>query len=263
MRKSQNIVLAIFLQGVAAFNNRNYNHQSILSQSLQREIQENRRQHVTVVSPDSPETFWSLERREDESDGSSISGVSEEEKTTTCDLPPVIQQIADERQNYNMNLGKAMDTLRKDMPEILRKTPDYSIYHKDIQATDPSGVQLTGLDKYKSAYTFFQTFIKFWFSTTRSGLQYRMVYDFCRSSIRISWHVVLVPKFSVLKPIFLDGVSYYNLDTESGKIIEHKIENLMINNNKVAPPYSILSLLQQQQMEGAAVGVPAGAGAGF
>ena len=39
------------------------------------------------------------------------------------DLPLVIQQIADERQEFNMNLGKAMDTLRTDMPEILRKTP--------------------------------------------------------------------------------------------------------------------------------------------
>lgn len=39
------------------------------------------------------------------------------------DLPTVIQQIADERQDFNVNLGKAMDTLRKDMPEILRSAP--------------------------------------------------------------------------------------------------------------------------------------------
>ena len=39
------------------------------------------------------------------------------------DLPTVIQQIADERQEFNMNLGKAMDTLRKDMPDILRSPP--------------------------------------------------------------------------------------------------------------------------------------------
>jgi hypothetical protein len=39
------------------------------------------------------------------------------------DLPPVLQQITDERRNFQMNLGKAMDTLRKDMPYILKKTP--------------------------------------------------------------------------------------------------------------------------------------------
>lgn len=38
-------------------------------------------------------------------------------------LPPVIQQIADERREFQMNLGKAMDTLRKDMPYILKRSP--------------------------------------------------------------------------------------------------------------------------------------------
>lgn len=42
---------------------------------------------------------------------------------TLVDLPPVIQQIADERRDFQVNLGKAMDTLRKDMPEILKQAP--------------------------------------------------------------------------------------------------------------------------------------------
>lgn len=40
-----------------------------------------------------------------------------------CELPPVIQNIADERREFQMNLGKAMDTLKKDMPEILKRKP--------------------------------------------------------------------------------------------------------------------------------------------
>lgn len=36
-------------------------------------------------------------------------------------LPPVIQQIADERAEFQINLGRAMDTLRTDMQEILKK----------------------------------------------------------------------------------------------------------------------------------------------
>jgi hypothetical protein len=50
-------------------------------------------------------------------------------KTPTQDsssLPPVLQQITDERRNFQMNLGKAMDTLRKDYPYILKKTPGTS-----------------------------------------------------------------------------------------------------------------------------------------
>lgn len=39
------------------------------------------------------------------------------------DLPPILQQITDERRNFQRNLGKAMDTLRKDMPYILKSQP--------------------------------------------------------------------------------------------------------------------------------------------
>ena len=190
------------------------------------------------------------------------------------DLPPVIQQIADERREFQMNLGKAMDTLRKDMPEILKRAPgmyflyvrrisietfieslltslannpDYSIYHEQISVIDPSGVQLTGLDNYKSSIKFMQTFLKFWFQQ-RSGLQYRMVYDFARSSISVSWHAVLVPKMPLGRPLHVDGISMYKLDPNSGKIVEHKFENLMINDSPVMPPYGIFSLMQQDAL---------------
>jgi hypothetical protein len=49
-----------------------------------------------------------------------------EDGTTTTKvtpLPPVIQQIADERAEFQINLGRAMDTLRRDMPNILSHPP--------------------------------------------------------------------------------------------------------------------------------------------
>lgn len=161
-------------------------------------------------------------------------------------LPPVLQQITDERQNFHVNLGKAMDTLRKDMPYILKESPDYSIYHKEITVVDPSGVQLTGIDNYKSSIKFLQQFVNFWFQTERNSLQYRLVYDFARSSIRVSWHAVLVPKMPMGKPLHVDGISMYRLETNTGKIIEHKMENLSINNTPIMPPYGVFSLLQQE-----------------
>ena len=67
--------------------------------------------------------LW-VEVGNDSPTSSSATGSSREPLSqANGDLPTVIQQIADERQEFNMNLGKAMDTLRKDMPEILRKTP--------------------------------------------------------------------------------------------------------------------------------------------
>jgi Uncharacterized conserved protein (DUF2358) len=133
---------------------------------------------------------------------------------------------------------------------------DFGIYHEDISVIDPSGVQLKGLDKYKSAFAFLQTFKRFWFRD-ESRIQFRMVYDFCRSSIRISWHCILIPKVPVGRPLHADGISYYQLDVDSGKIIEHKIETLIINNTPVSPPYGILSLLQQDALGMRPQGVPA------
>jgi hypothetical protein len=133
---------------------------------------------------------------------------------------------------------------------------DYSIYHNEISVIDPSGVQLTGIDSYKSSIKFLQTFIKFWFQD-RSALQYRMVYDFCRSSIRVSWHAVLSPKVPLGRPLHVDGISMYRLDPTSGKIMEHKFENLVINGTPVKPPYGIFSMMQQDL-----IGLPGQPGAG-
>lgn len=181
-------------------------------------------------------------------------------RNPAVELPPVLKSMAEERREYQLKVGKAMDTLRTDMSSIFTKQPDFSIYDKDVTAVDPSGVQLSGLDAYKSAFAFFQTFCSFWFHTN-NGMQFRMMYDFCRSSIRISWHVMLVPKVPLGGPLYIDGISYYQLDRTTGMIVEHKVEKLLINNRPVAPPYGILSLLQQDALRIRSHGVPVGVGA--
>lgn len=56
---------------------------------------------------------------------SAVESVDSSLKDDEClrDLPPVIKQIADERREFQINLGKAMDTLKKDMPYILLRSP--------------------------------------------------------------------------------------------------------------------------------------------
>ena len=55
----------------------------------------------------------------------------------------------------------------------------------------------------------------------------------------------------------MDGISYYQLGSESGKIVEHKLETLLINNTPVAPPYGLLSLFASNP-EKVPASVPAG-----
>jgi hypothetical protein len=47
---------------------------------------------------------------------------AESENQGVC-LPPVIQSLVDERREYQLNLGRALDVLRTDMQDILSKTP--------------------------------------------------------------------------------------------------------------------------------------------
>jgi len=181
----------------------------------------------------------------------------------TRDLPPVLQDMVDERREFEMNLGKAMDTLRKDYPDMLRKTPDFSIFHDDILVVDPSGVQLSGLRSYQNSFSFLQTLVRFFYNTSSSGVQSRMVYDFARQSIRISWNAILVPKVvgNRRNALYVDGISIYKMDSKSGKIVEHRVEQMLINNMPVRPPYGVLSALRDELLN-PGQRVPAGVGVG-
>lgn len=143
-------------------------------------------------------------------------------------------------------------------------TLDFSIYHDEITVLDPSGVQLTGLKNYKNSFGFLQTIVRFFYNTAESCVQSRMVYDFARQSIRISWNVVLVPKVvgNRRNALYVDGISIYKMDSKSGKIVEHKVEKLLVNNIPVTPPYGILTTLREELLYPGGQRIPVGVGVG-
>merc|ERR1712183_938434 len=114
---------------------------------------------------------------------------------------------------------------------------------------------------YKNSFNFLQTMVRFFYRIDESEVQSRMIYDFTRQSIRISWNACLVPKV-VGNPLYVDGISIYKLNAGSGKIIEHRVENMIINNTPVQPPYSILRALRDELLTPAAERIPVGVGAG-
>jgi len=186
------------------------------------------------------------------------------ESKTTQDLPQLIKSIADERQEFDMNLGKAIDVLRKDYPQMLDTTPDFSIYNDDIYVIDPSGVQLSGLGSYKNSFRFLQSIIRVFYNMEQSNVQNRIMYDFARQSIRISWNIVLVPKVvgNRRNALYVDGISIYKMDRTTGKIGEHRVENMLINDIPVTPPYGVLTTLQNELLQPSGQRVPAGVGIG-
>jgi hypothetical protein len=54
--------------------------------------------------------------------------------------------------DFDLNKGKVIDTLKKDYPDIFTLPLDFSIYIKDIEVSDPNGVEFHGLKTYMSLF---------------------------------------------------------------------------------------------------------------
>jgi hypothetical protein len=190
-----------------------------------------------------------------------------------------IRGLPDHEQNseFELMLGRAMDTLRTDYPDLLHKPPTYSIYDPNIEIVDPSGVKLHSLKSYKTSFQLVHTVVRIFYCPKNSYITYKLAYDVARKNIRISWNAVLIPRFDLsiymnMKPedyeekkrrnqLHVDGISVYELDRKSGLIVQHRVEHLLVNDAPVKAPQGIFSLIQDKATEGpegvgARIGVP-------
>jgi len=166
---------------------------------------------------------------------------------------PLLMSISKEQQEFDIMIGRALDTLRKDYPEMLTKDPDFSIYHTQIEAVDPKGITLHSLKSYKTSFQFLHTLIKFFYCPDESGLTFRLVYDCARKSIRVSWNAILVPRSiygGIRNQLHVDGISVYEFDRESGLINQHRVEHLLINDAPVEAPQGIFRAIAGEAMVG-------------
>lgn len=153
------------------------------------------------------------------------------------------------------------------MPGAFFRT-DYSIYSEDMILTSSNTPLTTSLSSYKRTISLSRSMLNFLYNSEKSIIQNRMVYDSTRCQIRISFNAQLIPKNVLARRVYIDGISVYSIDMGptvdkegrkregGGKIIEHKIEKMLVNGVGMKPPY--LSLFR---LEGNEKGVLAGAGA--
>lgn len=163
------------------------------------------------------------------------------------------------QQEYELMLGKAMDTLRHDYPDILESDPDFSIYADNIEVVDPSGVTLHNIKDYKASFQFLHALIRFFYCPSESELTFRLIYDCARKNIRVSWNALLIPRAiygGLMNELHVDGISVYELDRTSGLITQHRVERLLINDQPVQPPQGIFQALAREATVGPE-GVPA------
>jgi hypothetical protein len=149
---------------------------------------------------------------------------------------------------FELGVGRALDTLRHDYPGLLVSHPDYSIYRRDISVIDPSGVHVHGITAYKNAFRLLHAVVKVVYCADRSGLEFRMCYDKARQNIRVHWNAHVVPREifgGVRTTLHVDGISVYELDAV-GNITEHRIEKLLINNAPVLPKEGLIAALEDR-----------------
>jgi hypothetical protein len=95
-----------------------------------------------------------------------------------------LSMMVDQQREFEINLGRAVDTLKRDYPKLLTRDPSWNIYHSDLEVIDPTGVSLHGLSNYKRAFSFIHAVVYMFYCEEKSLLTFRSTYDWARKCIR-------------------------------------------------------------------------------
>ena len=162
-----------------------------------------------------------------------------------------------------MNAGKAITTLRDELPQVLERELSYDIYTEDVAFVDdlsPSfgrnSKTTVGKDNYKRA-----TFgIRFhtWLFFSRAKFEVARVWQPHEDVIAVRWTFRGLPRIigSAFpgSTTYVDGISEFKLNRQ-GLIYQHKVDNL----DKGTGLKELSQLLSMRGMVGAAEGTWPGA----
>ncbi|KAL5100655.1 hypothetical protein RYX36_004982 [Vicia faba] len=143
------------------------------------------------------------------------------------------------KDEFYVNLGLAVRTLREDMPMIFIKDLSYDIYRDDITFLDPLNT-FTGIEKYKLIFWALRFHGKLLFHEI--SLDVYRVWQPSKNVILIRWNLKGVPRVPWEAKGEFQGTSKYKLD-KNGKIYEHKVDNLAFNFPQNIKPVSVLDLI--------------------
>ncbi|KAK4745102.1 hypothetical protein SAY87_011414 [Trapa incisa] len=145
-----------------------------------------------------------------------------------------------QKDDFYINLGLAVRTLREDMPLIFSKDLNYEIYRDDITFLDPLNT-FTGIENYKLIFWALRFHGKILFREI--SLEVFRVWQPSENMILIRWNLKGVPRVPWEAQGQFQGTSRYKLD-RNGKIYEHKVDNLAFNFPQPSKPaVSVLDLV--------------------
>merc|ERR1711988_1403833 len=137
--------------------------------------------------------------------------------------------------DFEPNVGKVIDTLMKDYRDLFHRVPNFDIYTNDIKVMDPSGVRLNGKLFYKQFFAMLRLVKTV--ALDRTLINYKVSYDWAEQEVKVQWNLKIWLR-ALFNPRYIDGISRYSINND-GKVCAHVIDNLIINNTPVEPPYAL------------------------
>ncbi|CAA2967468.1 uncharacterized protein LOC111368553 [Olea europaea var. sylvestris] len=146
----------------------------------------------------------------------------------------------DQKDEFFVNLGLAVRTLREDLPLIFTKDLNYYIYRDDITFVDPLNT-FTGIESYKLIFWALRFHGRILFREI--SLDVLRIWQPSENMILIRWNLKGVPRIPWEAKGQFQGTSRYKLD-RNGKIYEHKVDNLAFNfPQPLKPAASVLDMV--------------------
>ncbi|XP_078175676.1 uncharacterized protein LOC144569285 [Carex rostrata] len=163
-------------------------------------------------------------------------------KPTVLQEKPFLTQTPEKKNNqgnnknqkddFYLNLGIAVRTLRDDLPSLFVRDLNYDIYRDDITFVDPLNT-FQGIENYKLIFWALRFHGKVLFHDI--GFDISRIWQLSENTIVIRWELHGTPRVPWEAHGTFQGTSRYKLD-RNGKIYEHKVDNLAINFPKAAVP---------------------------
>lgn len=140
--------------------------------------------------------------------------------------PPSKQkQEGPEKQDFHVNIGYAIRTLREELPSMFYKELTYDIYREDIVFRDPMNM-VGGMGNYKLIFRALRFHGRIFFKAL--WVDILRIWQPSDNVIMVRWQVRGIPRVPWEAQGVFDGTSEYKLD-KHGKIYEHKVDNVALN----------------------------------
>lgn len=141
----------------------------------------------------------------------------------------------EEKQNYYVNVGYAIRTLREEFPDLFYKELNFDIYRDDIVFKDPMNT-FVGIENYKSIFWVLRVLGRVFFKAL--WVEISSVRKPVENVIMVRWTVHGIARVPWESRGRFDGTSEYKLDKE-GKIFEHRVDNIALNS---PPRFKVLGV---------------------